>query len=870
MTARKIVVPGIHGIELTQAIQVYQTLDELKRQLDRNNGSPPIPLVSYKPLAIRVVLDKVEERTDYIVEAYWNGWPLQVPVALSVSPSCLPPFHDGFNDPSSRENLAPDCRTADFFIEGPHPGTHEVRVILKSAEDEVIQDEVLHIRTKESDAVGIGVVNVCADKETDGSWKCVTKPIREVERAARMMREIYPTHQVVVQPAPRPHWVHLLAVPNQNPGTGPGLDNDISDCYDRHGNPALGLSYHPVDASLILTDSRWPLSRITQCEGDGWLFVTAKNVLRHYKETSYKLDWTGGITGGIQWFYYGPFRDNAAIIRGGAASGIGNPGIGKYYRGAIGLAVEDSPYRVVSDAYAFRRAKEILAHEVGHLIGRRHTNLASDVGLDANCVQAPDNKTDFPRYPDSSLWSGAPFPAADSPLRKEVGFHVKRKTVRRPDYYRDIMSYCSPKWITPFTYKKLHDFLDPPPPPPPGVEGEFWLISGFADEANVFFDAMYGLETTGHVETGDGTHRIEVRDGAGSVLFTRHFTPEKFEIDPPESGEVPHIDFGMFAEMVPVQAGAASIVVRNSSGVVIAELALEGAAPTVDITYPNGGEQLNDLQTITWTASDPDTANDDIFYWLHYSTDGGSNWISLVQDIVETSVEIDFGELPGSSNALLKVTASDGINSGEDTSAIFSVSRKMPTVEIIFPEHGQSGPVGETVFFEGYGYDVDSGKLPSYMHDWTSSRDGLLASTDRFSTADLSEGTHVITFTAIDADGNTATDSIVLTVGESSDSDGDGVDDAVDLCANTPMGEAVDGNGCSASQLDSDSDGVSDADDQCPGTPSGTAVDNNGCATSRPIPSASSGGGGGGFSFAWVFFLWYWALLQSRHGAGWR
>ena len=58
------------------------------------------------------------------------------------------------------------------------------------------------------------------------------------------------------------------------------------------------------------------------------------------------------------------------------------------------------------------------------------------------------------------------------------------------------------------------------------------------------------------------------------------------------------------------------------------------------------------------------------------------------------------------------------------------------------------------------------------------------------------------------------------------DSDGDGVVDGIDMCANTPEGVAVDRVGC---PLDSDRDGVADFEDMCPGTPLGTIVDETGC-----------------------------------------
>jgi hypothetical protein len=67
----------------------------------------------------------------------------------------------------------------------------------------------------------------------------------------------------------------------------------------------------------------------------------------------------------------------------------------------------------------------------------------------------------------------------------------------------------------------------------------------------------------------------------------------------------------------------------------------------------------------------------------------------------------------------------------------------------------------------------------------------------------------------------------------SPDNDGDGVNDSVDQCPNTPAGDTVDAVGCSDSQLDDDGDQVSNADDLCPNTPAGETVDANGCSDSQ-------------------------------------
>jgi OOP family OmpA-OmpF porin len=66
------------------------------------------------------------------------------------------------------------------------------------------------------------------------------------------------------------------------------------------------------------------------------------------------------------------------------------------------------------------------------------------------------------------------------------------------------------------------------------------------------------------------------------------------------------------------------------------------------------------------------------------------------------------------------------------------------------------------------------------------------------------------------------------------DTDGDGVFDGIDTCANTPVGVIVNGYGC---PMDSDDDGVWDGWDKCPGTPPGLDVDAVGC----PLDSDGDG-----------------------------
>ena len=67
------------------------------------------------------------------------------------------------------------------------------------------------------------------------------------------------------------------------------------------------------------------------------------------------------------------------------------------------------------------------------------------------------------------------------------------------------------------------------------------------------------------------------------------------------------------------------------------------------------------------------------------------------------------------------------------------------------------------------------------------------------------------------------------------DTDGDGVDNAIDMCPETLSDVDVDEKGC---PIDTDGDGVFDYLDQCPDTLAGMKVNSSGCASSREIPSS--------------------------------
>jgi hypothetical protein len=102
----------------------------------------------------------------------------------------------------------------------------------------------------------------------------------------------------------------------------------------------------------------------------------------------------------------------------------------------------------------------------------------------------------------------------------------------------------------------------------------------------------------------------------------------------------------------------------------IASAVASSNAPQVRVLWPNGGEVLSSTEphTIRWEGSDAD--NDQLTYLVESSADAGQTWQSLgiVTDQTSLQVTVEQGTLDPSRLALIRVTATDGLNTTSDQS----------------------------------------------------------------------------------------------------------------------------------------------------------------------------------------------------------
>jgi parallel beta-helix repeat protein len=144
-----------------------------------------------------------------------------------------------------------------------------------------------------------------------------------------------------------------------------------------------------------------------------------------------------------------------------------------------------------------------------------------------------------------------------------------------------------------------------------------------------------------------------------------------------------------FAFNIPYIAGTKLIEIRNSTDHILASRVLTTNAPSVNITFPNGGETLiaGVDYTISWNGSDYD--GDNITFTLAYSADAGKSWVPLLIESSQASHVWDTSKLKPGANYLIKVIATDGTNTCVDTSnsTFIVLDQTAPLINVFSPQN---------------------------------------------------------------------------------------------------------------------------------------------------------------------------------------
>jgi hypothetical protein len=127
-------------------------------------------------------------------------------------------------------------------------------------------------------------------------------------------------------------------------------------------------------------------------------------------------------------------------------------------------------------------------------------------------------------------------------------------------------------------------------------------------------------------------------------------------------------DIVPFYFKVPFFDDVSMIQIADETGNILGQRTVSSHAPEVEVLDPNGGEYISaeSPYTICWSAVDQD--EDMMKYSLSFSPDGGQGWIPIVSEIEDTCYQWDTSRLDNGYYYLVKVIATDGLNTGEDSS----------------------------------------------------------------------------------------------------------------------------------------------------------------------------------------------------------
>lgn len=263
--------------------------------------------------------------------------------------------------------------------------------------------------------------------------------------------------------------------------------------------------------------------------------------------------------------------------------------------------------------------------------------------------------------------------------------------------------------------------------------------------------------------------------------------------------------------------------------------AVSANAPTIQLLEPNGGESIaaNGNLTIRWQGNDPDgnsSEGDTLRYTVRYSTNNGGTWKILGTALQGNQLVVPASTLAGSNTAIIQVEVSDGFKTARDTSsAHFQVGRKAPSgVSVTSPLPNSQHTYGVPLYLVGSAFDLEDGLLQGNTLVWSSDRAGTIGNGAAI-TAALAVGDHLITLTATDSNGMSASSSMTVTI--LADFDGDGLSDLYEQAHSsvlkwwdpTDAGQDPDGDGLTnrdeaawgtdPTNADTDGDGINDGDE---------------------------------------------------------
>ncbi len=252
-----------------------------------------------------------------------------------------------------------------------------------------------------------------------------------------------------------------------------------------------------------------------------------------------------------------------------------------------------------------------------------------------------------------------------------------------------------------------------------------------------------------------GTKQVQLRDPNGKVLFEQNFDAAFGVGDSELEREQNMVPFTL---VLPRVKNVAQVVLL-SNGKEIFKQVRSFNRPIIRILSPQAGGELNG--SIVWEGLDKD--KDPLTYSLQYSPDGGRTFVSLAANLTGMEFSVDPSQIPGSRGlrgGLLRLIATDGLNTTITQITGLRVPEKLPTVQILKPAHSMAGEVatirqGSPLILVGQGQDLEDGPLANGRLQWLiGGRPVGRGRVLQIDTKTLRVGPHQVTLIGVDSSKN--------------------------------------------------------------------------------------------------------------------
>jgi hypothetical protein len=318
----------------------------------------------------------------------------------------------------------------------------------------------------------------------------------------------------------------------------------------------------------------------------------------------------------------------------------------------------------------------------------------------------------------------------------------------------------SQAWVSPNAWRQIFTRLAPPAGPAQAAAVERVVLASGAigADGSIVLDPWYTYESDTRPQSIVSPYQIQAIDTNGGVLARRRF---ELEFEPPD--QLAPLDAAPFNVEVPFPVGTVAYRILNGTTELVT-VPVSGNAPSVQITAPTASQDVSGVYTIRWTSGDGDGGQ--LFYDVEYSPSGNDeDWLVLASGLTANEWTEDFSALPGSPQARIRVTVTDGVQSSAATSAVFSVPPLAPEAYIYEPLDGETYSQDDIIVLDGDGYDYqDSWLFADESLAWSSDKDGELGNGPLLFVEGLSVGEHTITLRATNSLGVSTTAQARITI----------------------------------------------------------------------------------------------------------